>query len=57
MYYDLGSETYQVDHVRDRRIEAETKGDIVRVGVNHHFHPRADRDAAQVGRDVATRLQ
>jgi len=36
MHYDLGSDRYTVDN--GLLVDAKTKGDTVRVGVNFHLH-------------------
>ncbi len=38
MHYDLGSSTYTTD-VNGLKVDANTSGDIVRVGVNYHLYP------------------
>jgi opacity protein-like surface antigen len=42
MHYDLGKERYVVDNSGAGDVDATTKGDTVRVGVNLHFYPRAE---------------
>jgi opacity protein-like surface antigen len=37
MYYDLGSATYAVDN--GLRVDSDTRGSTVRIGVNLHFNP------------------
>jgi opacity protein-like surface antigen len=39
MYYDLGSETFVVDTLGTGVVDAKTRGEAVRVGLNYHFGP------------------
>ena len=42
LHYDLGNERYVIDNSGAGAVDATTKGDTVRVGVNLHFYPRAE---------------
>lgn len=37
MYYDLGSATHVLDNTETGKVEVDTRGSAVRIGVNYHF--------------------
>ena len=40
MHYDLGQERFVVNTIPGFDVvDSDTRGDVVRVGVNYHFHP------------------
>lgn len=45
MYYDLGNETFTVDN--NLRVDADTRGSTVRIGVNLHLNP-VQREVAPI---------